>query len=206
MRGFFFTFHRIRPKISHENDFSEVIVMSAFLPIVGWLGDRVPPKYLITVGLLGTACCNALASIQHLPSVIALIWCFNGFFQSMIWPPLVRIMAEAMSGDAYRKTCVNVITAANAGTVFVYMIAPLLIRIGSWRWLLMLPAFAAVAVACIWQIFVKAGRTANVVRTAQASTGDRPSGSSATASLSAKQLSLMSGVPLIFSPSYCRDS
>lgn len=158
-------------------------------PIVGWLGDRVPPKRLITVGLIGTAICNLAASMQDSPNAIALIWCFNGFFQSMIWPPLVRIMAETMSGDAYRKTCVNVITAANAGTVFVYMIAPLLIRIGSWRLLLLLPAIAAISVALIWHLFVKAGRSAKIATKQTKSVVDN--------SLSTRQLSVLSGVPFI---------
>lgn len=158
-------------------------------PIVGWLGDRVPPKYLITTGLIGTAFCNLTASAQANPFLIALIWCFNGFFQSMIWPPLVRIMAETMSGDAYRKTCVNVITAANAGTVFVYMVAPLLIRIGSWRLLLLLPAIAAISVALIWHLFVKAGRSAKIAAKQTKSIVDN--------SLSTRQLSVLSGVPFI---------
>lgn len=156
-------------------------------PIVGWLGDRIAPKHLITIGLLGTAICNGFASMQKLPSVIAVIWCFNGFFQSMIWPPLVRIMAETMSGDSYRKTCVNVITAANAGTVLVYLAAPMLIRIGTWRLILILPSAIAVLTALIWLLFVKAGQTSKMTPKTDPKSG----------SMSIGRLSAMSGIPFI---------
>lgn len=179
-------------------------------PFVGWLGDHVPPKYIITAGLIGTSICNFAASGQNSPYVIAVIWCINGFCQSMMWPPLVRIIAETMPADNYRKTCVNVITAANLGTVLVYLTAPILIRFGSWRMILILPACIAVTVALIWQIFVKAGTSARTAVTtgakADSTAKSGVNGSNAiapgasdsdTAALSTANLCILSGVPFI---------
>ena len=159
-------------------------------PVTGWLGDRVPPKYIITAGLLGTALCNITASLQNSVAVIAAIWCCNGFFQSMMWPPLLRIIAETMPGERYRRTCVNVTTSANIGTIVVYLTAPLLISLGSWRLVLALPAAAALAVALSWQGLVTAGREAKA-RPKPAADGHTE------APVSTWRLLLLSGMPLI---------
>lgn len=170
-------------------------------PFVGWLGDHVPPKYIITAGLIGTSICNFAASVQSSPYIIAAIWCINGFCQSMMWPPLVRIIAETMPADNYRKTCVNVVTAANLGTVIVYMVSPALIQFGSWRMILVLPACIAITVALVWQIFVKAGTSAHIAATAADTKGGantaKSGASGASAPVSTASLCILSGVPFI---------
>ena len=165
------------------------ITYGAGQPLMGWLGDRLPPKPLLTAGLLGTALCNLAAAAQSGVIAITVLWSVNGFFQSMLWPPLIRMIADAMPQEAYRRTCVNVVSAANGGTILIYLSAPLLIRWGSWRLCLVAPAAAALAVAVLWQVRVRAGREAVGVRRDGGEEGDR--------SLSTGRLVLLSGVPFI---------
>lgn len=78
------------------------------------------------------------------------VWCMNGLFQSMLWPPLVRIMAETLDEKQYRKCCVQVSMASSMGTVFVYLFVPLCIRFANWRAAFLFPAFAGVLTALVW--------------------------------------------------------
>ena len=161
-------------------------------PFVGWLGDRVPPKYIITTGLIGTALCNLLTSFQSAPTVIAVLWCCNGFFQAMMWPPLLRIIAETNTPEGYVRTVVNVTTVSCIGTMMIYLTAPLLIGLGSWRTVLIVPAILALVMATLWQVFLKAGRTAGASPTAKRDSADE-------GSPSVWRLILLSGMPMIFS-------
>ena len=160
-------------------------------PFVGWLGDRVPPKYIITTGLIGTALCNLLTSFQSAPAVIAVLWCCNGFFQAMMWPPLLRIIAETNTPEGYVRTVVNVTTVSCIGTMMIYLVAPVLIRLSSWRLVLIVPAILALIMATVWQVFLKAGRTAGASPTAKRDSADGNG-------LSIVQLILLSGMPMIF--------
>lgn len=65
--------------------------------LCGFLGDKFQPRKMIFTGLAATSLCNLLAALFPRMEVIIPLWCLNGFFQSMLWPPLVRIMAEALS-------------------------------------------------------------------------------------------------------------
>jgi len=161
--------------------------------ISGWLGDRVPPKYIITVGLCGTGLCNVLVSMQSNPIVIAGIWCFNGFFQALIWPPLIRIIAETMSGDDYWRTTIKVFAYASVGQILVYLAAPLLIGLGGWRLVLQVPAAVALTIAAVWQKVVKAGRTARAVLPAEKDAAEE-----SVENISTREVFRRSGMPLIW--------
>lgn len=161
-------------------------------PFVGWLGDRVPPKHIITAGLVGAALCNLLTALQSSPAAIAALWCCNGFFQSMMWPPLLRIITEAVPSEGYVRTVVNVTTASCVGTMMTYLTAPLLIGLGSWRLVLVVPACLALVMALVWQALLKAGRATGTPPVSKQAPADTGSG------LSVGKLILLSGMPMIF--------
>ena len=74
--------------------------------ICGFLGDRHELRKMIFTGLIGSALCNLLAVLLTRMEVLVPAWFANGFFQSMLWPPMVRIMAENLDENWYRKGCV----------------------------------------------------------------------------------------------------
>ncbi|HJC25874.1 MAG TPA: MFS transporter [Candidatus Eisenbergiella merdavium] len=118
--------------------------------LCGFLGDRFSPRKMITAGLAATCTCNLLVGLFPDIRLIIPVWCMNGLFQSMLWPPLVRIMAETLDEKQYRKCCVQVSMASSMGTVFVYLFVPLCIRFANWRAAFLFPAFAGVLTALVW--------------------------------------------------------
>lgn len=124
-------------------------------PICGFLGDRIKPRNMIFIGLLATAICNLTISFMSNINLMIFIWCFNGLFQAMLWPPLVRIMAQTLSDVNYRKASIGVATAASAGTIAVYLLVPFCILISGWRLSFIIPAIVGFLIALVWFFGVK---------------------------------------------------
>lgn len=118
--------------------------------ICGFLGDRHEPRKMIFTGLTGSALCNLLAVLLPRMEVMIPAWFVNGFFQSMLWPPLVRIMAESLDEDWYRKGCVWVSLSSSGATVVLYLLTPLFIRISGWKTAFYLAVAVGIAVAFVW--------------------------------------------------------
>ena len=118
--------------------------------ICGILGDRFSPQKMIFTGLAGASACNLAVAIFPRMSIIIVLWCLNGFFQSMLWPPMVRIMAEMLNDKWYRHSCVLVSMASSAATIAIYVFTPLCIRISGWRAVFVIPAAAGIAAAFFW--------------------------------------------------------
>lgn len=121
----------------------------------GWLGDRVSPRIVITVGVFATSLCNfGMGFLSDIVGMTAL-WCVNGFAQAMLWPPLVRIMAENLDDGNYRKASLLVSIAASVGSVAVYLLVPACIATSGWRSAFFVPALIGVCVAFVWFFFEK---------------------------------------------------
>lgn len=133
--------------------------------LFGYLGDKLRPQRMITWGLAGSAACNILAALFPRIEWIIPVWCANGFFQSMLWPPLVRIMAEVLDDEWYRKCCVLVSVSSSAATVAVYLIAPACIRWAGWRLLFFMAAAAGFATALAWACHTRTLETVQVSET-----------------------------------------
>lgn len=141
-------------EVSHQ--LAGLAVIGSFIaygigqPIFGVLGDRFHPRVLIFSGLLSTALCNALISFMNDIVALIVIWFLNGIFQSMLWPPLVRIMSQHLTREQYRKASVGVTVASSIGTIAVYLLVPFSIMVSSWRLSFVVPALIGVLVAFIW--------------------------------------------------------
>lgn len=118
--------------------------------ICGFFGDKIAPHKIIFAGLLGTAICNLLIVIFPHIAVITVVWCANGFFQSMLWPPMVRIMAEVLDEAWYRRCSVLVSFASSLGTIMIYVLAPVCLSLWGWKTMFLAPAILALAVAFYW--------------------------------------------------------
>jgi len=118
--------------------------------ICGWLGDKYMPQKMIFTGLAGSALCNVLMVLFPWNSAMVPIWCLNGFFQSMLWPPMVRIMAEALDDKWYKRSCVLVSIASSGATIAIYLLVPVFIQVSGWRLVFCLASFVGMTAALIW--------------------------------------------------------
>lgn len=118
--------------------------------ISGVLGDHISPKKLISLGLLVTICMNLLISICRDPYQMCAVWCVNGFAQSLMWPPMVRLMTALLSQEDYKTVAAKVNWGASFGTILVYLISPLIISFCGWRYVFVFSACAGLIMLFFW--------------------------------------------------------
>ncbi len=116
----------------------------------GIIGDRVKPRTMIFVGLLITSICNIIMATLSNVYAMTVVWCINGLAQSMLWPPLTRIMSENLSPSGYEKTCVAVSASASVATISIYLIVPLFITFSGWRFIFLFSAIWGIVVGILW--------------------------------------------------------
>ncbi len=118
--------------------------------VSGLIGDRFKPQNVILCGIAGTSVINL--SVAFLPNIqlINAIWCMNGFFQAMLWPPLVRIAAENFEGKSYTVLIARINQSSYAATIAVYTVAPLIITLANWKTVFVVCGTAGAVFGAIW--------------------------------------------------------
>lgn len=121
--------------------------------ISGLCGDKFSPKKLILLGLCVTVCMNFIIPLCSSPYQMTAVWCVNGFAQSFMWPPMVRLMTSLLSAEDYKEATVKVSWGSSGGTIAVYLIAPLIISFVGWRGVFYFSAVCGIIMAVYWSKF-----------------------------------------------------
>lgn len=121
--------------------------------ISGILGDRFSPKKLITLGLFLSVLMNIAVPFCNNPYLMLVCWCINGFAQAFMWPPLVRLMTANFDGRTYDTAVVKISWGSSIGTIVVYLAAPFIISISSWKWVFWFSAACGAIMIAVWNIF-----------------------------------------------------
>ena len=101
--------------------------------ISGYLGDKLPPRVLLVFGLTVTALANIAMPFISEPYLFVIVWAANGFAQAMLWPPIVRILAENLDRESYVTGNLIVTSAAHVSTIILYIYAPLCFVYSGWE-------------------------------------------------------------------------
>ena len=126
------------------------LAYSASQLLCGLVGDRLPPRILVFVGVFGSGVCNLLFVASPSAGLRTGIWVLNGVLQGLVWPPLIRMCAMLLEGNQCVKVSVNVTSSSPVSMVVVYLLSALGIRLFSWRALFWLSAVAMAAMAFVW--------------------------------------------------------
>ncbi len=100
--------------------------------VCGFLGDKIKPSHLITMGLFTTALCNLLMPLVPNGYAMIPIWAVNGLAQAMLWPPIVRILSDNLNHTEYVRANLVVTVAAHVSTVILYLYVPVCLNYFAW--------------------------------------------------------------------------
>jgi OPA family glycerol-3-phosphate transporter-like MFS transporter len=123
--------------------------------ISGFIGGRINPRKLIFTGLFCTALANLAMGFSFNIPFMVVVWCFNGFIQSIIWPPILRIIVEYYSEPRRSKACANIATTYPVAVMFAYLSSAAIITILPWRAVFFIYALFLFAVSRIWVLAFK---------------------------------------------------
>lgn len=118
--------------------------------ISGFFGDRIQPKQLVLFGFIGTTTINILLPLCGSPWLMTALWCVNGFAQSFMWPPLVRLMVGLLTDEEYARTTVIVSWGSSGGTILLYLISPILVTLAGWRSVFWFSALCGLVIMPVW--------------------------------------------------------
>lgn len=126
--------------------------------INGRLSEIIGPKLMIILGVILTVLANLLVSIQNSFLIIAIIWGFNGYFQSMIWSPGLSFLSKWWIGSS-RGFANGFATGSTAlSSVVVWMsvyLAFLLFPEAGWRAAFTFPLIFMALFVIIFVLLVK---------------------------------------------------
>lgn len=118
--------------------------------ISGIIGDKIKPQYMLTGGLLLASICNIAMFFCDTISIMTVVWCINGFAQSMLWPPIVRIMSTYLEDHEYSYAAVRVSWGSSLATILLYTCCPLLLKVTGWRTVMLICAAVAIIIMITW--------------------------------------------------------
>ena len=116
----------------------------------GIIGDRISPKYMVGIGLFGAGFANILMGLNSAPVLMFFIWCANGWFNSMLWSPIVRVLSEWLPKANQSKAGVNISTTIPVGTIASYMLSSVILAAAGWRAVFITDGTLLVGASLIW--------------------------------------------------------
>ena len=151
------------------------ITYAAGQMINGALVDRLNPARHMYIGLLGSAVCNLLMAASGSFEMLLALCLLNGIFQSMLWTPVVRLIALHFGQEERPRANVLISITLIIGHLGAWALSGYLSGILNWR-----ASFAAPAILAVPVVLVAARLLRNVkVEKAQpAARGSREAASS----------------------------
>lgn len=117
--------------------------------VSGLISQKISPYTMIFAGLALSGGCNF--GMAWLPSgVMPLLWAANGFFQAMVWPPIVRLFAECLPLAQQKKACVNISSTTPVGTLISYGLSAILLSVATWHTVFWGCGIVLLAAAILW--------------------------------------------------------
>ena len=82
---------------------------------------------------MGGICCFLMPFAGSLTAMI-IIWAANGFFQSMLWSPILRIYSEMINKKLKKRAILDISLSLPVGTVCAYLASTLIIKYFKWHY------------------------------------------------------------------------
>lgn len=120
--------------------------------ISGKLGDIFQPHRIVECGLGLTCVCNLIMPFLSNVASMTAVWTINGFAQSMLWPPIVRMVSVRFPREKYGGTIMRVAISSSIATIITYLTVPVWLGISGWRLCFILPAMLALVLLIVWLI------------------------------------------------------
>ena len=112
----------------------------------GFLGDRIKARYMLSIGLLFAGIVNfAFPYILHLAGIAKLAYGVTGFFLSMIYAPMTKLVAENTMPQYTTKCSLGYSLASYLGSPMAGAIAAIL----SWKSVFVASSIALIVMAMV---------------------------------------------------------
>ncbi len=116
------------------------LIYAAGQLVNGSLVDKISARRYILFGTLASALCNVLVGIGQSYGVLLAGWCLNGVAQSMLWTPIVKLMATWFHGKARGRVSFGISMTLIVGHLSAWAISGFMAALFGWRLSFLIPA------------------------------------------------------------------
>lgn len=141
------------------------VVYAAGRLINGYISDKKPPQYMIAIGLAVVGISNLVIGTVPNAVGLALLWGCNAYAQSMLWGPILKIVAGLYDEKTAKKKTSYMVTSVAAGNIIGILLNTVIINQLGFRFAFIIPGIMTL-VFCTVIIFAMHG-TEKSVNTAQ---------------------------------------
>lgn len=114
----------------------------------GTVVDHVNPAKYMLVGITGTAVCNLAMGFGQTYTALLIIWALNAVFQSMMWTPIMRMLAMNFPVRRTRERASETVALSLVtGHLASWAVSGFVSGRTGWRYSFIIPACAALVVA-----------------------------------------------------------
>ena len=118
----------------------------------GLLCKKYNLKWMVFISLMTSSMANFLVAITRNFALIKYLWLVNGFSMSILWPSLVRLLAETLAKKEMAKSSVIMGTTVALGTFFVYALSAVFVKI-NFKLSFYLATGILISVGIVWMLF-----------------------------------------------------
>jgi OPA family glycerol-3-phosphate transporter-like MFS transporter len=118
--------------------------------VSGFLGDRLPAKWLVFMSLFCSSICNLLMSQSSNIGIMIGVWCVNGLVQALIWSPMLRLVTDYCKAEVRPKLCAALNSAVPVGTMAAYGVTAAVLGMSGWRSVFLLGGGCLFIMSFVW--------------------------------------------------------
>ena len=123
--------------------------------INGNIGDKVGTKQFIFIALIVAGTANILFGFAAGIAAMLVLWAANGYFQSMLWGPIVKTLAVWFPSEKRTKISIYISTSMVAGYWLAWGALGKTIEKSSWQSAFWIPGAVLIVFALLWLVFFK---------------------------------------------------
>ena len=131
-------------------------VIYAFSRLInGYISDNISPRRMIGVGLLIVGISNICMGL--LPGIAGLVvlWGLNAFGQSMLWGPILRIVANTYDEQTAKKITSYMVTSVTTGNIAGIILNTVIINKIGFKFAFVIPGIMAIIFCGIVRLTLK---------------------------------------------------
>lgn len=116
----------------------------------GFLGDRLPPFWMVTAGLCVVVVANAMMMIAQPSLAYVLWWGINGYGHSMLWAPIYFLLSNVINQKFRAFALTAISTSSPIGKVSSALVSSAALIGGAWQRVFFTVTLILTAALLLW--------------------------------------------------------
>lgn len=118
----------------------------------GLMGDKLNPRWFVFTGLAVSGILNFSFGFSSSLFMMMVIWAFNGYFQSMLWGPIVRTLSKWIHSGKNNLLAVGMQSSMTIGYLLAWGLSGKIVASAGWKWAFWLPGITLFIFSFVWLI------------------------------------------------------